>query len=69
MKSLIVIPAFNEAENLKTLLPELLSQVSHDVVVVDDASQDETVHVVESFGVKCLSLPLSYPLGYLQVIR
>ena len=58
MKSLIVIPAFNEAENLKTLLPELLSQVSHDVVVVDDASQDETVHVVESFGVKCLSLPL-----------
>ena len=58
MKTLIVIPAFNEAENLKKLLPQLLEKVSHDIVVVDDASVDETAQVVESFGLLCFTLPI-----------
>ncbi len=58
MKTLIVIPAFNEAENLKHLIPQLLDKVSHDVIVVNDASTDQTAEVVADFGLKCLTLPL-----------
>ncbi|MCB1582267.1 MAG: glycosyltransferase family 2 protein [Xanthomonadales bacterium] len=58
MKTLIVIPAFNEAENLRVLLPKLKEVVSFDVVVVNDLSQDETAEVVKSQGIKCLSLPI-----------
>jgi glycosyltransferase involved in cell wall biosynthesis len=58
VKTLIVIPAFNEAENLQALLPKLTAEVSFDILVVNDLSQDETAEVVESFGIKCLSLPI-----------
>ena len=58
MKTLIVIPAFNEAENLKKLLPKLIETVSHDIVVVNDASVDGTAEVVNEAGVHCLTLPL-----------
>jgi glycosyltransferase involved in cell wall biosynthesis len=58
MKTLIVIPAFNEAKNLRDLLPKLTSEVSHDVVVVNDASTDETAQVVQQHQLVCLTLPL-----------
>ncbi len=58
MKTLIVIPAFNEAENLKNLIPQLLDTVEHDVIIVNDASTDQTAEVVTDFGLKCLTLPL-----------
>jgi len=56
MKTLIVIPAFNEAENLKALLPRLKELVAGDILVVDDLSQDNTIDVVKAHGIKCLSL-------------
>ncbi len=58
MKTLIVIPAFNEANNLTNLLPQLLDQVDHDIVVVDDASADQTAQVVKEHGLMCLTLPI-----------
>ena len=58
MKTLIVIPAFNEAENLMELLPHLIDTVNHDIVVVNDASIDNTAQVVSDFSIKCLTLPL-----------
>ncbi len=41
----VVIPAHNEAENLATLVPEIaasLDAVPHEIIVVDDASTDDT---------------------------
>ncbi len=58
MKTLIVIPAFNEAENLMNLLPQLINTVSYDIVIVNDASIDNTAQVVADLGLKCLTLPL-----------
>jgi len=58
MKTLIVIPAFNEAENLKELLPQLIKSVKHDIIVVNDASSDNSAQVVNDLGLKCLTLPL-----------
>ena len=52
-KVFIVLPAFNEAENLKLLLPDLratlLQQHLHfELVVVNDGSQDETELFIKS---------------------
>ena len=58
MKTLIVIPAFNEATNLARLLPELLATASYDVVIINDASTDETAQVAKAHDVACFTLPI-----------
>ncbi|MCK5783758.1 MAG: DUF2304 family protein [Desulfobacterales bacterium] len=48
---MIVIPAYNEADNLNVLLPKIPSQINGmdvGVLVVDDGSDDETINVVRS---------------------
>tara|TARA_R110000772_G_scaffold15931_15_gene45796 strand:- start:4900 stop:5766 length:867 start_codon:yes stop_codon:yes gene_type:complete len=52
----IVIPAKNEAENLKKLLPELIKlHPQAEILVVNDGSSDSTAEVCESHHVKVLS--------------
>ena len=51
----IVIPARNESENLRVLLPQLgkttrALSISSEVIVVDGRSEDETVRVVRALG-------------------
>ena len=51
----IVLPAFNEAESLKVLLPELIKtlkteRLQHKIYVVDDGSSDGTSKVVKDFS-------------------
>ena len=49
MKSLIIIPTYNELENLPKLLPAVLSKDSSiNVLIVDDNSPDGTAAFVES---------------------
>ena len=49
MKTLIIIPTFNELENLPRLLPEVLSKdESIEVLIVDDNSPDGTAAFVEN---------------------
>lgn len=46
----VVIPAHNEAENLASLIPEVaasLGAVSHEIVIVDDASTDDTPALID----------------------
>ena len=55
---LIVIPAYNEADNLGGVLDQLLrvrSTLPFDVLVVDDASQDATAALAGRYGVACVS--------------
>ncbi|WP_326316753.1 glycosyltransferase [Halobacillus sp. HZG1] len=60
-----IIPARNEALNLKRLLPTLLSNdLLREVIVVDDDSEDETRQVAESFGVKVVDTP-PLPSGWM----
>ncbi len=48
MKGLVVIPTYNEAENIKLIVPEVLKQGdSFDVLVVDDNSPDGTGNIVK----------------------
>ena len=47
-KSLVIIPTFNEMENIPKLIPEVLSKDEGiEVLVVDDSSPDETADYVE----------------------
>ncbi len=51
----VVIPAHNEFENLKWLIPNLSGvlsqgQISHEILVVDDHSTDDTTRAVEDLS-------------------
>lgn len=51
----IVLPAFNEAESLKVLLPDLIKtlkdeRLQHKIYVVDDGSMDGTSKIVKGFS-------------------
>ena len=51
----IVLPAFNEAESLKVLLPDLIKtlkteRLQHKIYVVDDGSIDGTSKIVKNFS-------------------
>ena len=51
-RTLIVVPTYNERENIAALVPDLLKiSPTTDVLVVDDASPDQTAnHAEELFG-------------------
>src|SRR5690349_18386214 len=55
LKTLIIIPARNEAENLKTLLPEIIEHCPFaDALVMNDGSTDETARIARTHGMKVL---------------
>ncbi|HKS40935.1 MAG TPA: glycosyltransferase family 2 protein [Blastocatellia bacterium] len=63
MKCLLIIPAYNEAENITSVISEIRSLHPFiDIVVVDDGSSDATSWLADRAGVKVLKLPFN--LGY-----
>ena len=60
---LVIIPAYNEAENLPQVLGDLAqAQLDCQVLVVDDGSRDATAAVARHFGARVVSHPFN--LGY-----
>lgn len=52
MKTIIVIPTYNEKENIKNLIREVLKVKGVDILVVDDNSPDYTWKIVEDTAKK-----------------
>lgn len=51
MKNLVVIPTYNEKDNIAAIVPEVLKQREDiDILVVDDNSPDGTAKIVEEMG-------------------
>ena len=65
-KVLIVIPAYNEEQNIKKVLDEIKKDISYaDIVVIDDCSKDNTKKIVKDNNVKCITniINLKYALA------
>ncbi len=59
-----VVPAWNEAGAIGSVVDEIVAAaMGADVVVVDDASTDETVAVAEAHGATVLRLPFNVGIG------
>ncbi len=53
MKPLVIIPTFNEKENIKEIIPEILSlKEKFHILIVDDNSPDGTGEIAEEFSKK-----------------
>lgn len=57
-RTLYVVPAFNEAASIGYLLEQLQSDPFGEVLVVSDASTDQTVSIAQEAGARVLQLPL-----------
>ena len=68
-RSLIIIPTYNELDNVQRLIPDVLNKYKNvDVLVVDDNSPDGTGDFIENLGktmegVKLLRRPAKMGLG------
>ncbi len=64
MKTLIVIPAYNEADNLPAVLGDLRRFYPEaEALIVNDCSTDDTAALLPSLGVDYLSLPVNLGIG------
>ena len=62
--TVIVVPAYNEADALPSVLDDLARNLPEaDVVVVDDGSEDATGSEAEAAGVTCIRLPYNMGIG------
>jgi glycosyltransferase involved in cell wall biosynthesis len=67
-KKLFVLPAFNEADNLGSVLADLAAIAQPDqIVVVNDGSEDDTAAVARSAGVHCLDFAIN--VGVSSAVR
>lgn len=51
----IIIPTLNEAENIKAAIATTQPSSNTEIIVVDGGSQDDTVAIAQSLGVKVIS--------------
>jgi len=62
MRISVILPAKNEADGLRLVLPRLSEHLpGAEVIVVDDGSTDATASVAAGFGARVVSSP--YPMG------
>jgi len=64
VKTLVIVPAWNEAESLGATLAEITAaNQGIDVLVVDDGSTDDTSDIARSSGAIVLRLPFNLGVG------
>lgn len=63
-KILIIIPAYNEAENIESLIQNLQSNYpQYDYIVINDCSTDKTKSILVNSGANYLDLPVNLGIG------
>ena len=63
-KVLIIIPAYNEAQSIGTVIDNIRSHAPWaDIVVVNDGSRDATAQIAEARGAFVLNLPYNLGIG------
>lgn len=62
MKTIIIIPAYNEEDNLPKVAEDLKELVK-DAIVIDDGSTDKTFEVAKALGFKVIKHPYNIGIG------
>ena len=62
MKTLIIIPAYNEALNIEKTVKDVTTNTNYDYIIINDCSKDNTKEVCEENNFHILSLPVNYGL-------
>jgi glycosyltransferase involved in cell wall biosynthesis len=62
MKIVVVMPAYNAEKTLKQTYYDIPKDIVNEIILVDDASHDETIKVAKSLGIKVFTHPKN--LGY-----
>ena len=62
MKVLIIIPAYNEAQNIEKTVKDVTENTNYDYIIMNDCSKDKTKEVCEKNNFNMLSLPINYGL-------
>lgn len=64
MKTLIIIPAYNEAESIELVIDNLIQNYpQYDYVIVNDGSTDNTADICHKRGYKVIDLPINLGIG------
>ena len=67
MKSLVVIPAYNEEANIRSVV-EKIREIGYDYLVINDCSSDSTEKILSENGYNHLNLPVNLGIaGVTQV--
>ena len=67
-KVLFIVPAYNEEENIKKVLAEINKEADFaDILVVNDASKDNTGKIVRDYKIKCIDM--IYNVGYAMALQ
>lgn len=68
MKVLIIIPAYNEEKNIGKVIDEIKKELGDfDILVINDASTDNTKKVLQQKKIRHITLP--YNMGYSYAIQ
>ena len=63
-KCLIIIPAYNEAENIENVVSNLINNYpQYDYIIVNDGSVDDTEKICLKNGYQVLNLPINMGIG------
>lgn len=64
MKTLLIIPAYNEQENIVRTLQDIKANApGMDYVVINDCSKDDTRKILKEYGANFLDLPVNLGIG------
>ena len=64
MKTLIIIPAFNEQANIVNTVQDIKNHIPEaDYIVVNDCSKDKTREILRQEGANYIDLPVNLGIG------
>ncbi len=64
VKTLIIIPAYNEEESIETVVNELIEDYpEYDYIIVNDGSTDDTIKICRKNNYRVLDLPVNLGLA------
>jgi glycosyltransferase involved in cell wall biosynthesis len=64
MKILVIVPAYNEEQNIPNVIADLRDNFPQgDIVVINDGSRDNTSGIAKSLGVNVIDLPYNLGIG------